>query len=367
MFEPLRYDPSLEQVADDEAETIQELTRTLLKISETTFENGNEAIRSVHAKPHGIVQAQLTVLDHLPPHLAQGIFARPRSYPVVMRFSTSPGDLLPDAVSTPRGVAIKVIGVEGQRLPGSENDTTQEFLMVDSPAFLAPDAKHFVRSLKLLAATTDRVEGFKTILSSALRGAESLLEKSGHESGALKGLGGHPLTHILGASFFTQVPTRHGDYVAKLSLVPVSPALVALRDTKLPLKDQPDGLRQAVSAFFRDKSADWELRVQLCTDLESMPIEDASVEWPEERSPFVTVARLSAPVQLTWDDATSPNADQRLTFSPWSGIEAHRPLGSVMRARKATYEASASFRLAKSGCPFHGRMAEEAVVPDSRA
>lgn len=365
MPEPLRYDPSLEQIADDEAETIEELKKTLLRIAETTFEDGDEAIRGVHAKSHGIVQAQLTVQDRLPRELAQGIFSRPRSYPVVMRLSTSPGDLLPDSVSTPRGIAMKVIGVEGPRLQGSENDTTQEFLMVNGPAFLAPDAKHFARSLKLLAATTDRGEGLKKLLSAALRGAESLLEKAGHESGTLKGLGGHPLTHILGESFFTQVPIRYGDHVAKLSLVPVSAGLLALKDMALPLTERDDGLREAVLDFFRANSADWELRAQLCTDLESMPIEDASVEWPEERSPYVTVARLSAPVQLTWDEATSPNADKRLAFSPWHGIEAHRPLGSVMRARKATYEASAAFRLAKNGCPFHGRMAEELEVPAS--
>lgn len=36
-----------------------------------------------------------------------------------MRFSTNPGDMLDDKVSTPRGLAIKLIGVEGARLPGS--------------------------------------------------------------------------------------------------------------------------------------------------------------------------------------------------------------------------------------------------------
>jgi hypothetical protein len=42
-----------------------------------------------------------------------------------MRFSTSPGDLLPDSVSTPRGLALKIFGVTGERLPGSEDDTSR--------------------------------------------------------------------------------------------------------------------------------------------------------------------------------------------------------------------------------------------------
>jgi hypothetical protein len=63
----------------------------------------------------------------LPAELAQGLFAKPRRYPVVIRISTIPGDILDDSVSTPRGMAVKVIGVEGERLEGSENDVTQDF------------------------------------------------------------------------------------------------------------------------------------------------------------------------------------------------------------------------------------------------
>ena len=71
----------------------------------------------------------------LPAELAQGLFAKPRRYPVVLRISTVPGDILADSVSTPRGMSVKVIGVEGERLEGSENDVTQDFLLVNGPAF----------------------------------------------------------------------------------------------------------------------------------------------------------------------------------------------------------------------------------------
>jgi hypothetical protein len=55
-----------------------------------------------------------------------------------MRLSTTPGDILPDDVSTPRAMAIKIIGVEGERLPGTEGDVTQDFVMVNGPAFNKP-------------------------------------------------------------------------------------------------------------------------------------------------------------------------------------------------------------------------------------
>jgi hypothetical protein len=42
-----------------------------------------------------------------------------------------------------------------------------------------------------------------------------------------------------------------------------------------------------------------------------------------------------------------------MSFSPWHGLAAHQPLGSVMRARKETYRASAKFRGERNGCPMH--------------
>jgi hypothetical protein len=94
-----------------------------------------------------------------------------------------------------------------------------------------------------------------------------------------------------------------------------------------------------------------ELRAQLCTDLSSMPVEDASVRWPEDQSPYVTVARISAPAQDAWSDEKIKRIDDGMSFSPWHGIAAHQPLGSIMRARRLTYEESVRFRSQRNYCP----------------
>lgn len=346
---PVRYTPDLEKVSPDEAETIESLKASLLKIARITHEDSGHATRAVHAKSHALLRAELVVPAGLPPALAQGLFAVPGRYTVILRISTSPGDILDDKVSTPRGVGIKVLNVLGERLPGSQGQSTQDFLMVNGPAFLAPDAKGFSRSLKLLAATTDKAEGAKKVLSAALRGLETLVESIGGESGALKGLGGHPLTHPLGETYFTQVPILYGDYVAKLSLAPASPSLMALKDAPVDLDDQPNGLRRAVADFFTQQSGEWELRAQLCTDLDTMPIEDASVVWPEDQSPHVVVGRLFVAQHAPVSDADITMAEDALFFSPWNGLAAHRPLGSINRARKQAYEASANFRAQHNG------------------
>ncbi len=348
----VRYRPDLEQPAPDEAETIQSLCDSLRKIAQTTWDDTGHAWRSVHAKGHGLLTARVIVPD-LPPELAQGMFAEPGEYDAVMRFSTNPGDVLDDTVSTPRGLALKILGVPGARLPGAEGESTQNFVMVNAPAFIAPDPQAFAKSLKMLAATTDTPQIWKKGFSAVMRGAEHVLEAVGKESGTLKSLGGHPMTHILGETFFTAVPLRFGDFVAKLSIAPVSPALVALKDQFLPLRGHPDGLRDAVSEFFAEQGGTWELRAQLCTDLTKMPIEDASVEWPEELSPYLTIATIQAWPQATWSPSRAKALDDGLFFSPWHGLAAHQPMGGIMRSRKPAYDMSAKFRGERNGCPMH--------------
>lgn len=161
--EPLRFYPFMEVPEHHETETTDEIIQTMRKISVTTYQGYGHAVRSVHAKSHGLLVGELRVLDNLPEHLAQGLFKKPGTYSVIMRFSTNPGDILDDSVSTPRGLAIKVIGVKGERLPGTENDATQDFVLANGPAFPAPTAKKFLTNLKLLAATTDRAEPLKKL------------------------------------------------------------------------------------------------------------------------------------------------------------------------------------------------------------
>ena len=350
---PIFFEPAMERLEENEAETDATLESTLRGIRETTFEHSGTAARSVHAKSHGIIFGTLTVEDGLPPALAQGLFSRGGRYPVVMRFSTTPGDMLDDSVSTPRGVAIKVIGIDGPRLAGSEGDVTQDFVMVNAPAFAAPTAKKFLGSLQTLARTTDKAEGLKKVASRVARAGEALLEAFGTKSATMVAMGGQPATHILGESFYTQTPFLFGPYICKFSLAPCSPALQALTGQALDLKPGPDALREAVVEHFAAQGAEWALRVQLNTDLAAMPVEDASVPWPEDQSPYLTVARISAPAQDAWSAEARRAVDDGLSFTPWHGLAAHRPLGGVNRARKDTYANSARFRGSHTGCPMH--------------
>ncbi len=350
--DPIRYRPDLEDVTPDEDRTIAQLNETFDTILQTVATGSGHAVRSVHAKAHGILEGTLTVEAGLPPELAQGLFATPGEHRVYMRLSTNAGDILPDAVSLPRGLAVKVLDVPGPRLPGAEG-ATQDFVMVNGTVFQAPNAEKFLGSLKLLAKTTDRIEGVKVAASKVLRGVNKALTAVGVESATLAALGGAPNVNPLGETYYSVTPFRYGDYVAKFSIAPVSTALASLTGEEIDASDRPDAIRETVQAEMRSIDAEWEFRVQLCRDLERQPVEDPTVEWKEEEAPFVKVATIRARPQDSWAPDRVDAVDEHMRFSVWTGLDAHRPLGNINRARNATYRHSAEFRQRVNGCPIH--------------
>ena len=89
---------------------------TSMRTTSVRSTSTRHAIRDAHAKSHGILYGELTVLPDLPEHLRQGIFAEPgRKYPIVARLSTTSGMIRSDQVRGVRGLGLKVIGVTGDR------------------------------------------------------------------------------------------------------------------------------------------------------------------------------------------------------------------------------------------------------------
>ncbi|RZK27887.1 MAG: catalase, partial [Hymenobacter sp.] len=151
--------------------------------------------------------------------------------------------------------------------------------------------------------------------------------------------------HPLAEAYYSQVPLRYGSYIAKLEVVPVSAAQQALADAgvKVDGDKDPNALRTATVGYLREHDAEFEIRIQLCTDLEQMPIEDATKEWSEQDSPYLPVARIRLPRQEAYSEARQHYVEG-LSFSPAHTLEAHRPLGSIMRARLQAYPAMSQIR-----------------------
>ena len=343
------YNESVEVKKPDEDHVFDELAATMRKISEVFNDRARNAYRSVHAKSHGLLKGNLSVLDNLPEPYAQGLFATPASYGVIMRFSTNPGDILPDSISTPRGLAVKVIGIEGATmLPDRTGHTTQDFVLVNSRVFGPPDAAAFLKQVQLLAKHAGDSQTLKQIVSTTARAAESTVEVFGGESALLKQFG-HPETNLLGDSYSSQLPLRYGRYIAKISIEPASDNLKELTAQSIEIGDNYSALRDTIVNFFKTESAEWEVKAQLCTDLTKMPVEDASVEWSEKESPYVPVARILIPAQNAYSPERRVYFDELLSFNPWHALAAHQPLGNIMRARRLAYAASTKYRHTMNG------------------
>lgn len=134
----------------------------------------------------------------------------------------------------------------------------------------------------------------------------------------------------------------------------------ALEGAKVALAHDPNALRAAVQAFFEANDAEWEVRAQLAIDLERTPLDHPNRLWKESDAPFQPVVRLVAAKQKAWTEARAAIVDNGMGFSPWNGVEAHRPLGPVMRIRKLAYARSQAFRLGE-GTPVLDKLAD---VPD---
>ena len=355
MPEYLPYSPSVEKPAPDEHVIFDELSRTMQHITRTMASRYRHAYRPVHAKSHGILVGTLEVLPDLPEPLAQGLFAKAATYPVVFRFSTNPGDLLADNVSSPRGLAVKVLNVPGEKLP-TQTGETQDFVCVNQNAFAAPDPAGFLKGLKQLDATLTVSEGVKHVVSVAARATNAVLGVAHLHSAALEGFGA-PATHILGESFSTVAPLRYGKYIAKIGFAPASDSLKKLTGEPIDLDADYNALEELIKQFFRHETGVWEVKVQLAVAEDpaleeqdkEFPIEKADKVWPEDKSPWQVVGRITMLPQESYSDARQLHVDETMAFNPWHALTAHQPLGGIMRSRKKAYEEAAKYRAQRNG------------------
>ncbi|WP_019929743.1 catalase family protein [Nocardia sp. BMG111209] len=341
----LRYRDDLERPRPDEEEIIDKIIAVLRRNNERAYRTYKRGVRDAHAKSHGILRGELVVPDGLPKELAQGLFATAGSYPVIARLSSTSGVIRSDQLRGVRGLGIKVLGAQGPRALPDDDATTQDFIMVTHREFLFADAHAYLTqgmpTAWALARLSDPVMQFASNALAALD--EKVLRRIHRPLPPTLGVFVRPTTHILGDTFYSSAPLRWGDHVAKLLYAPSSPEVVALQDRPMNAAGV-NALQDLVVDFFATHSAEYELRVQLCTDPRVMPIEDATVPWPESVSPHRTVATIRFDRQDPYTPERRAFGDEVLSFNSWRGLDAHRPLGSINRLKKRVYEASSNYR-----------------------
>ncbi|MGI4746384.1 MAG: catalase family protein [Janthinobacterium lividum] len=339
----VRYHAGIESPPEGEQEAIDGIIATMTSESRKVANREGSAVRASHAKTSGVLKGEFVVHGGLAPELAQGLFARPGRYDALVRLAQGPGEHLSDRVSTHRGMSVKLFGVAGDKLDGHTQDT-QDFVLATGPVFPDPDAASFLKSMRMIEKHVDNSETAKAAVSTAARMANTVVKAvTGSDVPVLDFFGHKPL-HPVAESYHSQAALRFGFYVAKVAIFPTSPEQLALSGKTLDPKSDPNVFRDATANYFGTHAATFEFRVQLCTDLDTMPVEDASKQWPESESPYVTVATLTLAPQNVLSPERVRYVEEVLSFRPAHSLVEHRPLGSLMRARLQVYTALSAFR-----------------------
>ncbi|GAA3754601.1 catalase family protein [Flavobacterium ginsengiterrae] len=347
-FNPyILYTNTVETIQPDEQEISRKIVDSMARVNQLMYEKYRHAIRDAHAKSHGILKGELQIYDNLPSHLAQGLFSSAKTYPIIVRFSTAQGSIVPDKMSAFRGMAIKIIGVEGTKLlPELSDALTQDFLLVNYPVIPTGTIKEYLKMQEGLESQANSGELFQKVAQKAAVGVQNVLAAVGlaDSTNELSA----PGPHILGDTYFSMAALRFGDYVAKINIQPLSENVKELAGKKIDheIIDQDENafLTKIIKDFFKNQTASYEMSAQLCTDLEIMPVEDGSVQWPEDKSPYQPVARITFRPQETFSPERRVYGDDVLSFNPFHCLPAHRPLGNIMRVRKLAYETSSRYR-----------------------
>jgi hypothetical protein len=349
----VKYTPDIEAADprfDETLQTVIAKTERYIAGSVTT-EGTGRAVRDAHAKGYGLVRAEVEILDRLPDEYAQGIYAKPGRHDALIRFSNGSPHAGADArLGGATGLALKMFGIDGPTFLDEEPDThTFDYANIDAPIFFCNTVEHylFIQELFLEAPAyfAQGTPGRHRFYKDFVTGKGTLDEDNWawEELFAFLKVAQIRPVNLLLSTYWTMGAVRHGDYLAKVRFAPVPVFAERVVQRDLDLMSAPEVYRPALVAELRDRPYEFDVQVQLCTDLAQMPVEDVTVQWPESLSPFVTVAKLRIPQQDISGDDNLEKMDA-LSFAPWRVTAEHTPLGNIMRARKEVYRHSSILR-----------------------
>lgn len=307
---------SIDQLVSEMNQRIETITRS---------EAVNDIIpRFNQGKSLGCFNAEFKVHENINPELKHGIFSQPATYPARLRFANATQQN--DSKKDLRGLSIKLSGIEAAPLYGNPGE--QDFLLNSYPALFAATPEDFAKFIK--ARQNGKV--FLYFLNPLDLHLYSLwIVIKAREK----------INSPFDIRFWSTTPYQLGEkdhHVVKYSVTPCSDYR-----TKKVVSAGKNQLRAAMKAHLRKNSGCFNFGVQLRTDPDAMPIEDAAVIWDEKVSPFQTVATITFHDQ-NFASQDSLNHCETMDFNPWQSTAPHRPLGRMNEVRRAVYSRAAHLR-----------------------
>jgi len=324
--QPLSPTPAttwLETPKPDEEVVIEWGTALLSRLQRAAARRGPTR-RALHAK--GLVAARGTfeVSGQTPTYARHGVFVEPRSFDARVRFSNASNLVRADSAPDVRGIGVQLLGVTGARALGpADVGTTQDFLAIDRSSIPFRSIAEFVLLQRVAVTPLRGLVG--AIAKLGLRRTFALVHALTRPVPPLGSLALH--------TFSSNAPIRLGPYAMHFAFVPLDASIEPVTVAKA-----SDTLGPELKERLRAGSVGWAFEARMFVEETTTPIEDPSVLWP---GPSIRLGTLTLPMQNV-DDVGEET--ERAAFDPWHALELHRPLGTLMRARKAAYFASVQAR-----------------------
>jgi choline dehydrogenase-like flavoprotein len=354
----------------NEAETIRATVALLGAGLESRDAGGPRYVPDAYAKANACVRAQFVVDDHLWEKFKVGVFkgrsAADRTFKAWIRFSNVAGHATSDAVKDLRGMAVKVVGVRGEKLgvpspgyggPGPDDDderSTQDFLFIGHDAFVAGNPQHLHDLVAALGEAGAEPSRLPIVWHTVT-----------HPRGAWNWLAGRKVYPSLAdVRWFSATPYRLGRLEVKYAAFPSGPV-----QFHPPTADRSSDdylmarLRDQLDPAWAGAGLSLDFRVQVWAKARQ-PIENALVAWNERDSPWEKLATIRIPPQRF---ASTEQAEfcRRLTFNPWHSLPEHEPIGGINRASRDVMFALEKSRLDAEGLKRFEPTGEEIFFPGS--
>lgn len=280
---------------------------------------GRIALRAGNTKTYGVVRARFEILPDLPESLRAGLFGTSREYPAWVRFA-GPGPLATPDIDNNGilSIGVKVMGVPGPKLLDDEKGT-QDFTGISAPTFTTPNVRENLKLQQQIYNDTP-VWYFLNPFDSHYLDA------------LMQGLYAESHADPLELQYFSCVPYLYGE--GRAVKYTFKPRITG--KSTMPRPPTDNYLREAMAKRLSSGEVVFDVMVQFQTDPHRMPIENASVVWPEKLSPYRRVAVLRIPRQV-FDSPAQLDFARSLSYNPWHCLPEHRPLGNQNRARKRIY------------------------------
>jgi catalase len=369
-----------ETVPPDEAQQTDRLAAIIVELQvkreKQDTVHGGRPLRGVHPKSHGCVRADFTVNSDLAEEDRVGLLAYPgRTYQAWIRFSNAAALPEPDVKVGPdnqivhgsRGMALKVLDVEGEMLDLDGGRHNQDFLMINTPMFAFPDARNYLRLNEVLLKSDtagDPTEFFKTAAKNPRPPANdpewgnvwadfTIADgESTQKSGRIikQEIGMKTVRNPLQVPYFGAAPFLFGpDQAMKVSAKPCREIKQAEFTNVTATEPDKDYLQAALTETMRGNEAmcfDFKIQVRSKDELkEPGLIEDATELWGENEVDYYrSVARINIPAPQSPDSLEAKEQCERLAFTPWHSLAAHQPIGGINRLRQKVYQNSAQHR-----------------------